>query len=101
MIITGLRGVGKTVLLSEFRDRAMQREWVVIDIEISKHDDDQFRAVLARELRKALFAVAPRAKWADRTRRAARETRFRLLPGPPRPNHRSGRLDARCAAIPR
>jgi hypothetical protein len=75
MIITGLRGVGKTVLLSAFRDRAMEREWVVIEIEISKHDDDQFRAVLARELRKALFAIAPKAKWADRTRRAAQVLR--------------------------
>jgi len=71
MIITGLRGVGKTVLLSEFRTKALDRSWVVIEIEISKHSDDQFRLVLAREVRKALFAIAPRQKWADRAKRAA------------------------------
>ncbi|HEC09704.1 MAG TPA: ATP-binding protein, partial [Acidimicrobiales bacterium] len=38
MIITGPRGVGKTVLLNEFRDRAVDRNWVVIEIEILKHD---------------------------------------------------------------
>jgi hypothetical protein len=71
MIITGLRGVGKTVLLSEFRDRALNRDWVVIEIEISKHDDEQFRRILAREVRRALFDIAPRQKWSDRARRAA------------------------------
>lgn len=71
MIITGLRGVGKTVLLSEFRNTALDRDWVVVEIEIAKHDDTQFRALMARELRKALFNIAPRAKWTDSVRRAA------------------------------
>lgn len=71
MIITGLRGVGKTVLLSEFRRSALDRDWVVIEIEIGKHDNEQFRRLLAREVRKALFAIAPKAKWADRAKRAA------------------------------
>lgn len=31
MIVTGLRGVGKTVLLGQFRAKAMRRDWVVID----------------------------------------------------------------------
>lgn len=71
LIVTGLRGVGKTVLLQEFRDRALERSWIVVDIEVAKHDDDQFRAVLARELRRALFTLAPKASWSDRARRAA------------------------------
>lgn len=71
MIITGLRGVGKTVLLAEFRKTALSKDWAVIEIEIAKHDDDQFRHALAREVRKALFAIAPRKKWGDRARRAA------------------------------
>ena len=71
MIITGLRGVGKTVLLSEFRTSALDRDWVVIEIEIAKHDNDQFREFLAREIRKVLFTIAPRAKWAGKLKRAA------------------------------
>ncbi len=72
MIITGLRGVGKTVLLSEFRSSALDRNWVVIEIEISKHDDEQFRRLMAREIRKALLTVAPRTKWKEGANRAAR-----------------------------
>lgn len=71
MIITGLRGVGKTVLLSEFRRRAEAKDWAVVEAEISKHNDSEFRRVLARESRRALFAIAPSAKWKDAARRAA------------------------------
>lgn len=71
MIITGLRGVGKTVLLSEFRRSALDRDWVVVEIEIAKNDDEQFRRILAREVRRALFAIAPKSKWTERARRAA------------------------------
>lgn len=71
MIITGLRGVGKTVLLGEFRDRAEGFGWAVVEIEVSKHNDDAFRGVIARELRRALFQIAPTAKWKAKARRAA------------------------------
>ena len=37
MIITGLRGVGKTVLLSAFEEAADARRWVTIDAEITKN----------------------------------------------------------------
>jgi len=30
MIITGLRGVGKTVLLGQFRTKALEHDWVVV-----------------------------------------------------------------------
>lgn len=72
MIITGLRGVGKTVLLTEFGRIATDRDWVAIEMEIAKHDDDQFRLELARECRKALLSIAPRQRWGERARRAAR-----------------------------
>lgn len=72
MIITGLRGVGKTVLLTEFGRIAADRDWVAIEMEIAKHDDDQFRLELARECRKALLSIAPRQRWGERARRAAR-----------------------------
>ena len=72
MIITGLRGVGKTVLLTEFGRIAADRDWVAIEMEIAKHDDAQFRLELARECRKALLSIAPRQRWGERARRAAR-----------------------------
>lgn len=71
MVITGLRGVGKTVLLNEFRSRAESGDWAVVEVEVSKHDDSTFRRVMARESRRALFSIAPRAKWRDKARRAA------------------------------
>lgn len=39
MVITGLRGVGKTVLLGQFRRKALAADWVVVELEASKHDD--------------------------------------------------------------
>lgn len=71
MIITGLRGVGKTVLLGRFREKALRAEWVVVEIEVSKHDDDQFRLMLANKFRTALFELSPRSRWGDRLRKAA------------------------------
>ena len=72
MIITGLRGVGKTVLLTEFGRIAANRDWVAIEMEAAKHDDDRFRLELARESRRALLSIAPRQRWGERARRAAR-----------------------------
>ena len=43
MIITRLRGVGKTVLLNSFRKEASASGWVVIEAEVTKHDDEAFR----------------------------------------------------------
>ncbi len=83
MIITGLRGVGKTVLLNEFRSRAETADWAVVEVEVSKHDDSTFRLIMARELRRALFSIAPRARWADKARRAAAAlTSFSLTVAP-------------------
>ncbi len=70
MLITGLRGVGKTVLLTRFRERAEETGWAVVELEVSKHDDASFRRELALDFRRALFAIAPKEKWKDRARRA-------------------------------
>ncbi|MGH3446956.1 MAG: ATP-binding protein [Nocardioidaceae bacterium] len=71
MIITGLRGVGKTVLLGRFFYAATAQNWVVIDEEISKHGDADFRRNMAAWMRTALFSLSPKARWGDRMRRAA------------------------------
>jgi hypothetical protein len=72
MIVTGLRGVGKTVLINEFRKIARERDWVVIEHEVSKVSDSEFREILAREIRTALLTIAPLEKWTERVRNAAR-----------------------------
>jgi hypothetical protein len=70
MIVVGLRGVGKTVLLSAFRNIAEEEgDLVAVEAEITKHEDFGHR--MGALLRRALFAVAPSARWKDRARRAA------------------------------
>lgn len=71
MIITGLRGVGKTVLLGQFRSKALERGWVVIEVEVSKHDETEFRRDIATRLRTALFELSPKARWTERFHHAA------------------------------
>ncbi|HWK27546.1 MAG TPA: ATP-binding protein [Solirubrobacter sp.] len=70
MIVVGLRGVGKTVLLSTFRGIAEEEgDLVAIEAEITKHED--FGPRMGALVRRALFSVAPSTKWKDRGRRAA------------------------------
>lgn len=71
MIITGLRGVGKTVLLGQFRTAALGRDWVVIELEVRKNDDTVFRREIGTKVRTALFELSPKAKWTERFRHAA------------------------------
>lgn len=71
MIITGLRGVGKTVLLGQFRTKSLEREWVVVELEVSKHDEAEFRRDLASRLQAALLELSPRTRWTDRFTHAA------------------------------
>lgn len=71
MIITGLRGVGKTVLLNQFAEIARAERWEVIELEASKHDDGHFRQTMFSQLRAALLRLSPRARWTERGRRAA------------------------------
>lgn len=69
MLITGLRGVGKTVLLTSFEERARERDWTTVEAEITK--GTEFGARMGQLVRRALLQLAPRARWEDRARRAA------------------------------
>lgn len=71
MIITGLRGVGKTVLLNRFGEISREANWEVIELEARKHDDTRFRQTMFSQLRAALLRLSPRARWTDLGRRAA------------------------------
>ena len=81
MIAIGLRGVGKTVLLGEFRAAAAERGWTTVEAEITKHED--FGPRMAALARRALLQVAPRSRWKDRGHRAAQILRaFQLTVSP-------------------
>ncbi|MWV48269.1 AAA family ATPase [Rathayibacter sp. VKM Ac-2803] len=71
MIMTGLRGVGKTVLLNSFRSIALEEHWEVIEFEAVKHGEGRFRHTIASQLKAALLRLSPRAKWTAAGRRAA------------------------------
>ncbi|WP_427869502.1 AAA family ATPase [Leucobacter luti] len=70
LVITGLRGVGKTVLLNELRSIALDRNWNVIELEASKSDESAFRKTLATRMKAALLQLSPRARWSRRFERA-------------------------------
>jgi hypothetical protein len=69
MLITGLRGVGKTVLLGAFEGRALNSGWVTVAAEITKHE--AFGTRMGSLVRRALFQAAPKATWTDKIRHAA------------------------------
>jgi hypothetical protein len=69
MIITGLRGVGKTVLLGAFREIAEEHGWVALDTEITKNSS--FANRIARLARQALLRLSTSERWRHRARRAA------------------------------
>jgi len=70
MIVTGLRGVGKTVLLEQFRKVAEAQNWVVIDREINKHEEDDFRRSLTGWMHSALLRLSPKERWSERLKTA-------------------------------
>ena len=69
MLITGLRGVGKTVLLTTFDETARERGWTTVEAEITKNTE--FGPRMGQLARRALFQLAPRTRWKDRAQRAA------------------------------
>jgi hypothetical protein len=69
LVVTGLRGVGKTVLLGEYQKIAAEEDWVAVDAEVSKNSP--FEPQMANLSRRALLQISPRARWGDRARTAA------------------------------
>ncbi|WP_154793220.1 ATP-binding protein [Occultella kanbiaonis] len=65
MVLSGLRGVGKTVLLKSFQERASTMDWLAVAIEARPTDSGRasVRTKLAREL-----VIAARAAGAKRRR---------------------------------
>src|ERR1700759_3304789 len=64
MVLTGLRGVGKTVLLNTFRSMALQRLWGTGKIEA--RPDQSIRRPVAGGLDLAVRGLAPPARAPDR-----------------------------------
>ena len=64
MVLTGLRGVGKTVLLNTFRSMAMQKLWGTGKIEA--RPDQSIRRPVAAALHMAVRELAPRHRAPDR-----------------------------------
>ena len=71
LIVTGLRGVGKTVLLNRFAELAEQARWEVIEIEASKHDESTFRQSIFSKFRACVLHLSPRRRWTERAQHAA------------------------------
>lgn len=69
MLVTGLRGVGKTVLLTRFEELAREHGWATVEAEITKNSD--FGDRMANLARRALLQFAPRDRWKERAARAA------------------------------
>jgi len=64
MVLTGLRGVGKTVLLNSFRSMALQRLWGTGKIE--GRPEQSIRRPVAAALHMAVRELAPRHRAPDR-----------------------------------
>ncbi len=68
VILTGLRGVGKTVLLREFRRLGQERDWVCQPLEAS--EGMRLPQAVAGLVRKVLLRLSPAHNLAERGRRA-------------------------------
>lgn len=73
IVLTGLRGVGKTVLLNDLADRARHRDWVVAQVEARADGDSRdasFRTMMARSLNQSLRQVMGTSGFRDKLRSA-------------------------------
>ncbi len=68
-IVTGLRGVGKTVLLNRFRELAEERDWVTVEAEIDSRT--ALGPLMARMCRRSLYSIDAPKRWGQRAHRAA------------------------------
>jgi len=66
MVITGLRGVGKTVLLNTFEDITIDRGWIPVQREFDERTS--LPAAVARSTRRALMDLRPGKRLAERVR---------------------------------
>jgi hypothetical protein len=66
MIVTGLRGVGKTVLLNTFEDITLDRGWIAVQREFD--EQSSLPVVIARSTRRVLMDLKPGKKLAERVR---------------------------------
>ena len=66
MIVTGLRGVGKTVLLNTFEDLAVERDWIPIFKECEA--STSLPALVARHCQRVIQDLRPTARAAKRLR---------------------------------
>lgn len=74
LVLAGLRGVGKTVLLNEFATRGRTRGWAVTQLEARREAEwtaAAFRTLLASGVAAALREVTGSWGFGDRMRRAA------------------------------
>lgn len=73
LVLTGLRGVGKTVLLNDLAERARRRDWIVAQVEARADPDSAgaaFRTMVARSLNQSLRQVTGRWGLGERLRAA-------------------------------
>jgi hypothetical protein len=70
LLVTGLRGVGKTVLLGAFQERALSAGWISVETEITR--TTTFADRMAHLTKRALLEMAPKQRWKERARRAGR-----------------------------
>ncbi|MGA7703960.1 MAG: ATP-binding protein [Solirubrobacteraceae bacterium] len=66
MIVTGLRGVGKTVLLNAFEDITVDRGWIAVQREFDERTS--LPAVVARAAQRILLDLRPSRKVAEKIR---------------------------------
>jgi hypothetical protein len=70
LVLTGLRGVGKTVLLNDLASRARGRDWIVAQVEARADDTGTFRTMVSRSLNQSLRQVTGRWGVRDKFRAA-------------------------------
>ena len=68
LLMTGLRGVGKTVLLNEFCSIAHRHNWAYQQIEAG--EDFNMPGILAERVRLAVLGISPGQRLAERARQA-------------------------------
>ena len=82
LLLVGLRGVGKTVLINEMRSRADEAGWITVGIEARPGAQDTARDSLARELSVKARALSGGVRPTEKALRALRSvTSFRVKLG--------------------